>query len=131
MVIFFGWAFLIDNKPSRIPAIIAGFFLPQRSPSIFPLDKFTRSAFSSCRSPKSLVLPSRRLTIGHSRPSRGFSVSPFFFLDFQLRFSAAGSNALDRARLCLPPLFVLAAALSFPLLAFGGTNFGSSILVTG
>ena len=33
-------------------------------------------------------------------------------------------------RKTLPPLFVLAAALSFPLWAFGGTNFGSSILVT-
>src|SRR6478672_4432371 len=106
----FAWAFLTENKPSRILAIIAGFFLPQRSPSIFPLDKFTRSASSNCRLPKSLVSPSPRLVIGRSRRSRGFSVSPFFFSDFQLRFSAAGSNALDRARPCLQPLFVLAAA---------------------
>jgi hypothetical protein len=68
---------LIDNKPSQILAIIASFFLPQRSPSIFPLDKFTRLAFSSCRSPKSLVSPSPD---DWSQPSLAwiFSLAIFF-----------------------------------------------------
>jgi hypothetical protein len=47
-----------------------------------------------------------------------------FFLGLSAAIFGRWSNALDHARLCLPPLFVLVAALSFPLLAFGGTNFG-------
>src|SRR5215470_8775402 len=62
-----------------------------------------------------------------SQPSLAwiFSLAIFF-----LGFSAAGSNASDHGKPCLPQLFVLVAALLFPLLAFGGTNFGSSISVT-
>src|SRR5262249_679781 len=103
----------------------------QPSPSIFPSDKFMHSAFSNCRSPESLALPNPHLVIGRSRRWRGFLVSPFFFSDFQLRFSDAGWSALDPAKPCLPPLFVLAAGLSYPVLGFGGINFGSFILVTG
>ena len=75
----FGWAFLTDNKPSRVLAIIAGFFLPQRSLSIFPLDKFTRSAFSNCRSPKSSVC-TKSAPDDWSQPSLAwiFSLAIFF-----------------------------------------------------
>jgi hypothetical protein len=63
-----------------------------------------------------------------SQPSLAWIFSlAIFFSDFPRQCLGAGSNALDHARPCLPPLFVSAAALSFRLLASGGTNFGSSI----
>src|SRR6185437_10826425 len=85
---------------------------------------------SSCRSPELLASLNPHPVIGRSRRSRGFSVWLFFFSEFPQQCLDAGSNELDHARRCLPLLFVSAAGLSFPLLAFGGTNFGSSISVT-
>src|SRR5258705_7551729 len=62
-----------------------------------------------------------------SQPSLAWIFSlAIFFSDFPRQCLGAGSNASARARRCSLPLFVSAAALSFPLLASGGTNFGSS-----
>ena len=89
-------------------------------------------AFSVFKLPLTRIIGVTKSAPGDwSQPSLAWIFSlAIFFWDFQLRFLAVGWNGLDRARLCLPPLFVLAAGLSSLLLAFGGTSFGSSILAT-
>ena len=115
IVLHFGWAFLTHNVAGPRPIIAA--LAPQRSLSIPSIGQVYAFSVSNCRSPKSLVSPSPRLMIGRSRRSRGFSVSPFFSSTFGCDFRRLGSNALDHAILCLPPLFVLAAV--FVISAFG------------
>src|SRR5712671_2267126 len=62
-----------------------------------------------------------------SQPSPAWIFSlAIFFLGLSAAVFGRWVERSARARRCSLPLFVSAAALSFPLLASGGTNFGSS-----